>query len=297
MTIELGRQSNFVNYFVWSPKTMSRICATALEEEIAVDYVRKLIAVRAIPAPSYLSKKWPWPIEVYTLGRFEVVVDGTSMSFARKAPKQLLRLLKAIIAFGSVGVPEENLMDALWPDQEADAAHGALQVSVRRLRTLLGSHEVLQYQKGILSLNLQVCWIDAIAFDRQLKSATGSTHEQEQALALYRGNFLPEERGTVWTFELRDKLHRAFLHHLSLVAEQYGNLGRWSDTLRLYLDGLEGAPLAESFYQGAIRAYLKLGRRAEAAATGARMREIFVTTLRVTPLPAGVDVFEYPSQD
>ncbi len=37
---------------------------------------------------------------------------------SRKAPKKVLALLKAIIAHGGKDVPEQKLIDALWPDEE-----------------------------------------------------------------------------------------------------------------------------------------------------------------------------------
>ena len=50
-------------------------------------------------------------------------VDNKPIEFGRKAPKRTLGLLKAIIAFGGKGVPEQRLADALWPELEGDAAH------------------------------------------------------------------------------------------------------------------------------------------------------------------------------
>lgn len=282
--LELGRRCRFVNYFVWSPKTMSHLCAVALEKEIETKYVRELVKARAVPAPNYAIRNWPWPIEIHTLGRFRVLAGGEAISFGRKAPKQLLRLLKALIALGGEDIPDEKLTDAVWPDLEADAAHAALAVAVRRLRTLLGGNEVLHQQKGMLSLNLEHCWVDAIAFDRLLDTASATpAPKREQALSLYRGRFLLDESDAIWTFELRDRLHRKFLHHLAAAAERYAETNHWADAQRWYLRGLEADNLAESFYQGLIRCYLKLGQRGEAAAAYGRMRETLSKTLGIAP--------------
>ena len=68
-------------------------------------------------------EEWPYPIKIYTLGRFEIIRDDEPLHFSGKEQKKPLELLKALIAFGGRDVPEERLTDALWPD--ADGDHGA----------------------------------------------------------------------------------------------------------------------------------------------------------------------------
>jgi len=57
---------------------MARLCAVALEAGVEVEYVLGLIRRnRLVPDPSAPSlEKWPWPVKVYTFGRFSVVVDA-----------------------------------------------------------------------------------------------------------------------------------------------------------------------------------------------------------------------------
>jgi hypothetical protein len=53
---------------------------------------------------------------IYTLGRFELVLDGMPLRFKGRAPLRALELLSALIAAGGRAVTEELLSYAEWPD-------------------------------------------------------------------------------------------------------------------------------------------------------------------------------------
>ena len=120
--LALGRERGYVNSRVWIPAVMARLCARALEAGIEVDYVRGLIQKRGLvpESPPVEVEAWPWPIKIFTLGRFEVLRDGEPVRFARKVQRKPLALLKALIAFGGRTVREDLVMDALWPEAEGD---------------------------------------------------------------------------------------------------------------------------------------------------------------------------------
>ena len=96
------------------------------------------------------------PVRILTLGRFEAQINGEKLEFSRKLPRKTLLLLKAIVALGGHDVPEEALCDALWRDEEGDAARNALSITVLRLRKLLGSNESVIHQGGKVSLNPEI---------------------------------------------------------------------------------------------------------------------------------------------
>jgi DNA-binding SARP family transcriptional activator len=100
---------------------------------------RRTIRELRIAPPSGAVEAWPWPLQVRTLGRFEVLRDGMPLEFSRKAPRKTLQLLKAIIAAGGVQRAEQTLLEALWGDEEGDAASKSLGASVLRLRTCWGT--------------------------------------------------------------------------------------------------------------------------------------------------------------
>jgi len=201
---------------MWMPTpTLSRLCATALEHDIEVDYVRELIVRRGLdPPPDVAAENWPWPVRIKTLGQFTVSIHDRPLRFNRKAQKKPLALLKAIISLGGRDVREETLMDALWPQAEGDAAARALTTTLHRLRRLLG-HDVLSRQEGRLGVEDRRCWIDVWALEQCLaqtamaESSADRDRWLERATALYRGPFLAGETEP-WTAPLRERLQRRF---------------------------------------------------------------------------------------
>jgi LuxR family maltose regulon positive regulatory protein len=177
----LGREHGFTDFLWWLPDVMARLCAEALKAGIEVEYVRGLIKLRGLQAPALDIENWPWPLKLFTLGGFAVLKDGQPITFSRKAPKKVIALLKAIIAFGGRDVSERKLTDALWPDEEGDAAHDAFAVNLHRLRKLI-DEDVVTLQEGGLTLDLRRCWIDALAFERLLDQAESLTMSERVAL-------------------------------------------------------------------------------------------------------------------
>ena len=79
-------------------------------------YQTNLLMSRAIHARPGANPPvdWPWPVEVRTLGEFQVTLDDSSLTFARKAQKRPLSLLKALIAVGGRGVDLRSLAESLY---------------------------------------------------------------------------------------------------------------------------------------------------------------------------------------
>jgi ATP/maltotriose-dependent transcriptional regulator MalT len=114
--MQLGHQGGYFHMHGWRSSVMARLCARALDAGIEVDYVRSLIQRRRLVADVSVSADveiWPWPIRVYTFGRFAVIRDDEPLTFSRKVQRRPLGLLKTLIALGGREVREERLIDAL----------------------------------------------------------------------------------------------------------------------------------------------------------------------------------------
>ncbi len=289
----LGHKQNYMNMGWWQPRVMSRLCVEALKAEIEVDYVRKLIRTRnLIPeSPPLDIENWPWAIRIVTLGRFEVQKDDHAIAFSRKAPKKPIALLKALVALGGQDVSERKLADTLWPDQEGDAAHETLNVNLHRLRKLLEDVEAIQLQEGKLSLDPRQVWVDAWTFEKSLEAADAASGEEqvrllERALKLYRGAFLPEETEEAWSVSYRERLRAKFIRYSAQLGAHWAQTGELELAVNCYLRGLEADDLAEELYQGVMRCYQQMNRRAEALAVYRRMRQTLSVILGVKPSPA-----------
>jgi LuxR family transcriptional regulator, maltose regulon positive regulatory protein len=278
----------------WYENALSELLPIALTQGIEPDIARNLAREFDVRPESLDIEEWPWPVKVYTLGRFGVVLHEKPLRFSRKTPRRLIGLLKALVSFGAHEVPEQRLIDALWPDEEGDAARHALTVALHRLRRLLGDTHALRVENGRVSLNRERVWIDALEVDRVFAGAEAALARGDQGAfdqavktlgLLYRGQFLPADTDAPWSVSLRERLKAGFVQFVTDYGEQFESSARWDEAADWYRRGLAADDLSESFYQGLMRCYLETSRCAEGLSVFRRMRQILSVTLGIQPSP------------
>jgi LuxR family maltose regulon positive regulatory protein len=293
----LGRQQRYVvTGPVWLPEAMSRLCAEALAVGIEPDYVQELIRRRGLAAPSPEVEHWPWPVRLYTLGRFSVVRAGAPVRFRGKSPGKPMRLLQALLALGGREVAVDTLLEALWAHAEGDAAENAFNVTLLRLHRLLGEAALLLSERK-LSLNDRYCWVDAWAlerlaahFDAAITAAGARSVElaalAEQALALYRGLFLARKEHAGWAAPARVRLRSRFVRMLGGSARAFREHGTLEEAITLCRRVLEIEPTAEDLLAELLRALMASGRPAQAADALREAESVFLQLLGRPPSPA-----------
>ncbi|MBA2492374.1 MAG: hypothetical protein H0V34_11960 [Gammaproteobacteria bacterium] len=286
-----GRRGEYLGCLQWLPRMMTRLCAEALKAGVETEYVQHLIRERGLVADSPEVVDWPWPIKIYTLGRFSLLLDSAPTASARKTPKKPIALLKFIIAAGGRQVPLERAVDALWPDEEGDATQKSFQISLYRLRKLLQYPDAVLLQEGRLSLNAALCWVDAWAFER-LAARTDPTSDGqdngrpasvENTLTLYQGNFLAHDLAEPWTMSRRERLRISYIRLVAIRASALIEAGDLEAAIDSYRRGLAADDLAEGFYLGIMRCYQRLKRPAEGLAAYQRLRQMLSIKLGVEP--------------
>lgn len=297
--MKLGRRRGLVNFFGWRSPVMAELCRKALEADIEVDYVQRLIRKRGLLPPdaaAAVCERWPWPVRVYTLGRFSVVRDGVPIETSARSTRKPLELLAALIAFGGRGVSLAKLTEALWLDAEGDAAQRAFDTTLHRLRRLLACDEALVLKNGRLTFDAAHAWVDIWAFERDasrleglLVSPAADAEEAERLqmrlLGFYHGPFLGAAADESWALSLRERTRSRFLRALSALGNFWEARGACDRAIFVYLRGLEVDPLAEVFYRHLMNCYIRAGRPAEACATYERCRRALATLLKVGPAP------------
>ncbi len=279
------------------PKVTARLCAKALEAGIEVDYVHDIIRKRklVLDNPPLHLENWPWAIQIYTLGRFELVIDGKPFKFPRKTQKKPLEMLKVLASFGEgQEVSKAQLSDILWPDAEGDKAQRSFDTTLYRLRQLLGHDKAIILREGRLTLDLRYCWVDSMAFERILKQAENYAEKEdrnsaiqslEKAVSLYKGPFLAGEADEPWAISYNERLRSKFLRAI----ERLGNYLEEDDDLNSAVDcfqrAIEMDDVAEMFYQRLMICLKQLGRRTDALSVYQRCEKTLSANLRLKPSP------------
>ncbi|MDS4042021.1 MAG: BTAD domain-containing putative transcriptional regulator [Candidatus Competibacter sp.] len=291
-----GRRGGFLNCPLWLPKIMARLCADALAADIEPEYVELLIHKRGLVAPSAGVERWPWPVRVYTLGRFALVLDGKPLKATGKPQHRPLELLKALVALGGREVRGEALIEALWPDATGLGAQKTLQITIRRLRELLGSAETLRVHDGKLTLDAGRCWVDVWALERMLNRARDALAHGvwdgagQSALAeaqrLYQGPFLADEPEQPWLVGRRERLRERLLRVLDSAGQQLERARRFAEAQALYEQAVDVEPLAEELYRRLMLCLSAQGYRAEAMEVYRRCRQQLSIVLGIPPAAA-----------
>ena len=290
---ERARRQRLRFYSGWRPSVMTRLCTKALEASVCVEYVQGLVRHHALtPQGAALDvANWPWRLEVRTLGPLRVLVDGEELHASGRAPQRPLELLRALIAYGGRHVPPSRLTDALWPDADADSAQQALDTNLLRLRRLLGSPAFVIVDEGRISLDEGQCALDVWRLERLLDHVETALRRADADLlgrlgravtALYAGPFLADSERP-WAVAPRERMRRRVLLALDGIGRVRESRGDHEGALASSLRALEVDDLAEALYQRALRAYVALGRHAEATALYQRCRLVLGAQLGVEP--------------
>lgn len=271
---------------------LTRLLHYALVHDIKPEYVRYVIRLRQLTPPDHAAgiDAWPYPLKLYTLGRFAVVLDDKLLP---RSPghKKPLELLQALVALGGRAVDEDMLAETLWPDAEGDAAHQALKVNVHRLRKLLPNGTII-WSEGKLSLDAHQTWVDFWAMERELgcldQSTPADAPEQaarvDRVLRLYRGEFLIENTAP-WALAARERLRNKTLRVVTRAAETIRQRDP-AAAVPIYEKAIEIDPLREHLYQDLMRCHQQLRQSAEGLHIYRRCRDTLKRELSLAPAPA-----------
>ena len=272
--------------FARFPTQMAELCIEALRS--GSETVCEPLRLHSRASSPKLGRHAPtWPFKVFVLGRFQMLKGDVPVRFARRQQRKPLELLQALIAFGGTEVGAAKLIDALWPDSEGDAGYHALETTLYRLRQLLGIAGVVSMAGGKLTLDGRQVWVDAWAFERELRAVNADGRAPFERLArlrdLYSGDLLEQEAEKTWAVERRENLRARFVRTIGEFARSYEERGLWQEAARTYQLGIEVNSLAEEFHRGLIVCYRELGDHGAAVMAYRRCSELLLTSLGVRP--------------
>ncbi len=165
-------------------------------------------------------------VAVETLGGFRVLRHGEPLPAAAWQSRKARTLFKILIARRGRPVTREALMELLWPGEDPGKLSNRLSVALATLRGVLGPEVLVQAESGAVAVDLEVVEVDV---ERFLRAGP------EEAVSLYRGDFLEEDLYEDWAADLREEAREAYAGAVrTLAAAATGD-----EAVRLHLRLLE----------------------------------------------------------
>jgi len=249
------------------------ILSVALEADIEPEYCREIARANRYRPPEGAGASWPWPVRIRTLGGFALDGESVQRRGSGRSANRTLDLLKTLVACGADAVPCTQLADEVWPEADGAAALRAFEVTLTRLRKLLGCGDAIRVRDGRVSLDKSCTWVDSRAFEG-FALATDDMSDDDpnadtvlgKAQALYHGHFLAGEPDSAALLAERERLRNRWLGVVRRCARRAAQRAAWREVSEICREALAIEPTAEDLLQQRIASLNRLGERSEALA-------------------------------
>lgn len=242
-------------------------------------------------------------LAVETLGNFQVKRGSElipSNGWRREKSRQLFQLL---ITYRQSPLDRDQICEHLWPEADLATAQRNFKITLNTLYQVLeperdaGSDSAFIVRDGTtytLRLNADL-WLDSDHFARLtregLKPVSHSMQMLEEAVTLYRGEYLPDALYESWAAEERERLATLFLEAADKLCELYVQTARFTEAIDLGQRILAKDNCWERAYRHLMQAFNALGDRGQLARTYQRCQQTLKEELDVLPSQETQDLY------
>lgn len=220
--------------------------------------------------------------KVRLFGSFELHLGHDSIPIDAWPRRTSVALFKFLVGQRGVLFSQDQLIDALFPNVDPDKASRNLRARISEVRKFLepelkrgtDSAFILRPAQGTYCFSDEVdLWVDVEVFGQHLKEAQALMEAQqwvkaaqsfEQAIKLYRGPYLIEDRYEEWVLEPQQQLRERWLEALGQLASCQAHLGQFATAIQSCKKALEEDPTREDFYAQLMRYHTYAGDAAKA---------------------------------
>ncbi|CAN5819005.1 hypothetical protein BH23GEM9_BH23GEM9_15660 [soil metagenome] len=254
-------------------------------------------ATAAAPPPQQFVSVLPQPVAtadhaavaIRALGPLEIRRDGralTNEDWTYAKPRELLFYL---LSHGEGRTKEQIGLD-LWPESPPARLRSSFHVTMHHLRRVLGSADWVAFHEGryrferIQPVEYDVERFEALlgddarrgsrqagrkavdpsSSDPSSSDAANRMARLEEAVSLYRGDFLDDTAFGDWSLAIRDRLGRRFAAAAVELATLYLAAGRHDDAAETCRRLLARSNLDEAAHRLLMQAHIDAGRPADA---------------------------------
>lgn len=214
-------------------------------------------------------------LKIQMLGGFSLRLGDQVLLDTDTRSKKVWVLLAYMISQREQAVSQRKLIDLLWGEEpESTNPENALRITMHRTRALLEQfcpekgHSMILRRKGGYQWN-GGGEVDSERFETLCRMKTDDPEQRlknlMEALALYRGDFLPRQSGEVWVVPVSAYLHNLFLSSAQEAVNLLTERGRNQEAVAICRRCLALEPYHEGFCRVLMQLLASTGNRCGAA--------------------------------
>ena len=239
--------------------------------------------------------------KVSLMGQFEITQNNHPIDPQRWGQRKTVQLLKYFLSHRGEVITTDRLIDELYPESDPSKILRNLQGRISELRKGLEP----ELERGTDSAYLERVgkgtyrftddssfWIDIEAFSRlrsegealcSISDWAAAAPLLQEAIELYRGEFLSEDLYDEWTLAIRERYRDMFIDILSSAAECEAHLERYSKAISLIKTAMMYDPYSEDICQKLMRYHAYAGQPNYAIIFYQSFKERLASELDVEP--------------
>ena len=207
---------------------------------------------------------------VRMLGEFSLTCGENTVSDSSNRSKKVWGLLAYLVCNRGQFFSQQKLIDLLWgSDSDSTNPENALRITLHRLRSILdqlwegAGRELILRREGGYGFNPEV----EVTLDYELFEGFAATQGDgrlaaiEQALELYKGEFLPKQAGEMWVIPISTHFQNLHLMLTLEAAQLLSEANRHGDAVRFCTAALDMNPYHEPLHQILMQELVAVGDR------------------------------------
>ncbi len=237
-------------------------------------------------------------LEILTLGQFQVKRGEMVLSDNSQRSYRLWELLKYLITHREKAIFSDSIIEHLWSDQDYTDPKHALRTQVYRLRQMLSGSDkeeapYIAFANGCYRWNTEsLYWLDVDEFEQMVDQAQALADQHQpteaiecyrRAVALYRGDYLPESSFNEWVIAARNYYHRLYMQGVFELIEMLKSAGLYEDIINVCEKTFAIEFFEEYIHMKYIEALLKENKVRQAKTHYEKTASIFFKEMGVKP--------------
>lgn len=206
------------------------------------------------------------------------------------ASKRMWAFLQYLTVFHKRKITKEELIDALWGNDESDNPSNALKTLLYRSRVAMeqlgfpDGKQVLMHRRGIFTWGENIVLeLDTDRFERLCAESANNLEQAMEAIALYHGDFIPGVLGSPWAVSMRTYYHNKFLKLCNGTTQLLIEKGCYEEAQRICQRAIKIDAFDETSHRLLMEAFAAAGSREAAIRHYEHVAQIFMDRLGVSP--------------